>query len=385
MSRLCGSNDLEQRREGVGGEMEVKMKKIAVILVITIFVTMVAVYALAQSYQPGNLTKNTSVVARLNPPEQDKTEKDHWRVEKRIKLFHFSDGRGRKVLMVHGGPGYPFTEPWKGLRLINKDYEFTYYHQRGCGKSTRPIKSFKTNNFMVNANLLEFSLGLTTQIADIERIRRITGQEKLILIGHSFGAFLSAFYAVEFPEKVDAMILISPADVLVFPQESGGLYDLVEELLPEDMEDDYADFFERYFDFGEIFSKTEDDLIALNAEFEKYYRAAYESTGMQLPKGGPPGENGGWMVHAMFLSMGMQHDYRPALRNVKAPVLIIHGDKDLMPLEASKTYAELLPNSRLVVIHGAGHFSFEETPEEFAKVVASFLKNNVTRQAVKKR
>ena len=361
------------------------MKKITVILVITIVASIVTVYGFAQTYQPGNLTKNASMVARLNPPEQDKTESDYWRVEKKIRLFHFSDGKGRTVLMVHGGPGYPFTEPWKGLRLINKNYEFTYYHQRGCGKSTRPVKSFKTKNFLVNANLLEFSLGLTTQIEDIERIRRITGQEKLILIGHSFGAFLSAFYAVEFPDKVEAMILISPADVLVFPQESGGLYEQVEDLLPEGMEDEYADFLERYFDFGDIFSKTEDDLVALNAEFEKYYGEAYKSTGMQLPKGGPSVENGGWMVHAMFLSMGMQHDYRQALRNVKAPVLIMHGEKDLMPLEACKTYDELFPNSRLVVINNAGHFSFDEQPEQFAKAVESFLKSSLTGQAVKKR
>jgi len=360
------------------------VKKITVILVITIVVSIVTTYGFAQTYQPGNLTKNASMVARLNPPEQDKTESDYWRVEKKIRLFHFSEGKGRTVLMVHGGPGYPFTEPWKGLRLINKNYEFTYYHQRGCGKSTRPVKSFKTKNFLVNANLLEFSLGLTTQIADIERIRRITGQEKLILIGHSFGAFLSAFYAVEFPDKVEAMILICPADVLVFPQESGGFYELVEDLLPEGMEDGYADFLERYFDFGEIFSKTEDDLVALNTEFAKYYGEAYKSTGMQLPIGGPSGENGGWMVHAMFLSMGMQHDYRQALRNVKAPVLIMHGEKDLIPLESCKTYDELFPNSRLVVINDAGHFSFDEQPEQFARAVASFLKSILTNQAIPK-
>ncbi|MHC4756994.1 MAG: hypothetical protein ACYTBP_17875, partial [Planctomycetota bacterium] len=103
------------------------MKKVTVILMITIFVSIVPIYGFPQTYQPGSLTKNASMVARLNPPEQDKTESDYWRVEKKIRLFHFSDGKGRMVLMVHGGPGYPFTEPWKGLRLINKNYEFTYY------------------------------------------------------------------------------------------------------------------------------------------------------------------------------------------------------------------------------------------------------------------
>ena len=83
------------------------------------------------------------------------------------------------------------------------------------------------------------------------------------------------------------------------------------------------------------------------------------------------------MVHAMFLSMGMQHDYRPALRSVTAPVLVIHGEKDLMPLEASKGYRELLPNAELAVVKNAGHFAFDEQPARFAEIVASFLKSSL--------
>jgi proline iminopeptidase len=52
--------------------------------------------------------------------------------------------------------------------------------------------------------------------------RTILGGGKLMLVGHSFGGFLASLYAAEFPQHVKALILIAPADVLVFPQEGKG-------------------------------------------------------------------------------------------------------------------------------------------------------------------
>jgi len=53
---------------------------------------------------------------------------------------------------------------------------------------------------------LDQTLGLGAQIADIERIRQILGEDKLILVGHSWGGFLASLYAAEFPEHVTALI-----------------------------------------------------------------------------------------------------------------------------------------------------------------------------------
>jgi hypothetical protein len=86
--------------------MEKKVKKITVILVITIVASIVTANGFAQTYQPGHLIKNETMVARLNPPGQDKTEIDSWRREKKIRLFHFSEGEGRTVLSQK--PLHPF-------------------------------------------------------------------------------------------------------------------------------------------------------------------------------------------------------------------------------------------------------------------------------------
>jgi pimeloyl-ACP methyl ester carboxylesterase len=74
--------------------------------------------------------------------------------------------------------------------------------------------------------------------------------------------------------------------------------------------------------------------------------------------------------------MGQRHDYRPALKNVTAPVLVIHGADDLQSESASRMYAEAFPNAEFAVIENASHFSFEEQPDQFASIVQSFLEGD---------
>ncbi len=317
-------------------------------------------------YKPGMVSAGENLRAPLVPPPQS-GDADFWNVEADVKLFHFSAGKGRNVLVIHGGPGLPYTQPWAGLEPLTDSYKFIYYDQRGCGQSTRPIARFSSTNYYENLTTLDKTLGLGAQIADIERIRQILGEEKLILIGHSFGGFLASLYAAEFPENVEALILVAPADLLVMPPVDGGLFEQVRQRLPEDMRSDYDAYLKEYLDFGGIFSKSETDLTTLNAEFGKYYAAVAPIPEIEQ------GQAGGWMVQAMYFSMGQRHDYRAALKNVAAPVLVIHGADDLQLESASRVYAEAFPNSQFRVIDNAAHFPFLTQPDEFASAVEEFL------------
>lgn len=320
-------------------------------------------------YEPGMVRAGKNLRAPLAPPEQS-GDAHFWDVEQDVRLSHFSEGQGKNVLIVHGGPGYPYSAAWPGLAPLIRDYRFHYYDQRGCGQSTRPIDRFAAGNFYRNAKTLDRTLGIGAQVADIERIRRILGEEKLILIGHSFGGFLAALYAAEFTEKVEAMVLVAPADVLVMPQKDGGLFEDVRMRLPEDMQADYDAYLNEYLDFKNISSKSEADLVALHQEFAKYYEAVSQ-TQLSTPE---QGKSGGWMVWAMYLSMGMRHDYRDALQEVKTPVLVLHGAEDLQTEQASRVYVDAFPNARFHVTQDASHFPFYERPDEFATVVGEFLK-----------
>jgi proline iminopeptidase len=81
-------------------------------------------------YEPGMVRAGKNLRAPLTPPEQSGDE-HFWNVEQDIQLYHFSEGEGRNVLIVHGGPGYPFAQPWPGLEPLSNDYKFHYYDQRG--------------------------------------------------------------------------------------------------------------------------------------------------------------------------------------------------------------------------------------------------------------
>ncbi len=325
-------------------------------------------YALGKPlYQPGMVRAMTN----LSPPAQAPGD-GPWTVEPNIEIAHFSQGAGRNVLVIHGGPGFPMHSPLPGFEPLAERYRFHFYDQRGCGRSTRPVDRFASSNFFDNVKTLDKSLGLGAQVADIERIRRILGEEKLIIVGHSFGAFLATLYAAEFPERVQAMILVGPADLLLFPP-TRDFFAEIRALLPENQRAAYADFLKRYMDFGDLFTKSDGELRALSAEFMKYYALASEAKKAPVP---PPelfGDNGGWMVFGMYLSMGRRHDYRPAVRAVQAPVLVVHGENDLQPEASSRAVASAFVRSQVAVMRNTGHFPFYDQPAEFAAVAGKFL------------
>ena len=296
-----------------------------------------------------------------------------WNVDEGIQLYHFSHGKGKAALVIHGGPGFPYRNPWPGLESLTDEYEFVYYDQRGCGNSTRPIDSFETGGFRVNFASLANALGLMTQVSDIERIRKILGQEKLILIGRSFGAFIATMYAIDHPERIEALILVAPANVLVMPQEDGGLFETMKLHLPDRMQQSFSEFLGRYFDFSSIFSETEADLISLNCEIMPYYTEAAANKGFIVVPDYSCEIIGGWMVQGIYLTMGMQYDHRPRLKVVEAPVLVLHGSKDLQTEAASRIYSDAFPDATFRVIENAGHFMFNDYPDEFGKVVRQFL------------
>lgn len=351
------------------------MKKVLVFLFANFLVLGIPLSSKGALYKPGQLRSEKGLRSPLAPPSQEGVKTNYFKVAEDILLHYFQSGDGKPVLVIHGGPGFPPTKPWDGLESLKKEYRFFYYHQRGCEHSTRPIDTFESQNFMQNVTVLDKVLGLSTQLADIERIRRILGHEKLILVGHSYGGFLASLYAVEFPEHVEKMILIAPAGVLKFPIEEGEGFDKIKDYLSEKQKAEFDDFLSRYFDYGKIFTKSEKDLSTLNSEYVKYFGAAMESQGLELPDMTTEdfALSGGWMVHALYLSLGMKYDLREELKKVSVPVLVLHGEKDMMPVKASQEYAGLFPEGDIQMIPEATHFPFVEKPEEFARIVREFL------------
>jgi proline iminopeptidase len=87
------------------------------------------------------------------------------------------------------------------------------------------------------------------------------------------------------------------------------------------------------------------------------------------------------MVQAVYLSMGRRHDYRPALKRIRAKTLVLHGANDILPESIAKSYADLIPGAKLTVLEasrtrgaaGLGHAPFSDDPQQFGQIVGEFL------------
>lgn len=68
--------------------------------------------------------------------------------------------------------------------------------------------------------------------------------------------------------------------------------------------------------------------------------------------------------------------YLRLLKKVKVKTLIVWGEKDeIIPMEKSDALAAVLEDSKRVILKGAGHPCYLDSPEEFHRELLSFLKS----------
>lgn len=114
-----------------------------------------------------------------------------------------------------------------------------------------------------SANPLSGHLHTDSIARDMDLMRALLGEEKLLYIGYSWGATLGAWYASLFPERVGRMLLDSSTNVVANIDEisllqSGGMVKLLEDMfLP------YAIRHPLVFNLGESIAELENALSAL--------------------------------------------------------------------------------------------------------------------------
>ena len=61
------------------------------------------------------------------------------------------------------------------------------------------------------------------------------------------------------------------------------------------------------------------------------------------------------------------------LRGIKCPVLLLHGEYDVMFVKPNELMARVIPGAKYVVMKGLGHMTAIEDPEGLARELLSFL------------
>jgi len=67
------------------------------------------------------------------------------------------------------------------------------------------------------------------------------------------------------------------------------------------------------------------------------------------------------------------YDWRPHLREVSTPTLLVRGEDDLDPIEEAHEWVAALREGRLLTLPGVGQFPWVEAPDAFFGAVNRFL------------
>ena len=87
-------------------------------------------------YRPGDLRSGKFKAA--TPPAQSGAA-DRWTMAPGVELYHFEEGSGTPILIVHGGPGFSPEKPWLGGSLLAEGPRLAQATAEFVAASRRPI------------------------------------------------------------------------------------------------------------------------------------------------------------------------------------------------------------------------------------------------------
>src|SRR5262245_14781453 len=91
-------------------------------------------------------------------------------------------GEGLPLIVLHGGPGLDHTTFRPYLDPLAEDMRVIYVDERGQGRSERVDPE---------------TLSLEVFAQDVDRLAEALGLDRFALLGHSFGAIVATFHAIE--------------------------------------------------------------------------------------------------------------------------------------------------------------------------------------------
>lgn len=283
-----------------------------------------------------------------------------------VRLFYKIVGDGAETLIaVHGGPGNSLTSIEPDLKPLAKNRRVIYYDQRGGGRSDLIKDGGK--------------LSISKHVEDLETVRKFFKLDKMTLLGNSWGGFLIAYYASAHPDRIERMILHSPGE----PTREFAV-EAIEEIQQRIDQRFNAEQKKRY-KFASNYQNwmNASDPRAVCREFYQLLLPVYTSKpeSVALLKGDVCSGSDDAVRYQQFVNVQIMKslgdwNLLPQLSVIKAPVLVIHGAADPIPVESSEAWTGAMPNARLLVIGGAGHIPQIEQPDTFFKAIETFLKGD---------
>jgi pimeloyl-ACP methyl ester carboxylesterase len=266
-----------------------------------------------------------------------------------INIAYKRFGEGKPILFIAGtSQTKDAWEPTVLSELAATNHTVIVFDNRGMGETSVGTKPFSIEQFAND----------TAGLLDALQI-----EEKADVFGASLGSFIAQELTLNYPEKVDRLVLHAGycgGNETVFPT-GEALENIMTLSSPEIIRNMTAE--EQAMILAEIMFPPE------------WLQEHPEVLNTTVVKLAPSISATPEIIQQQGLASATWKGVCDRLSSITQPTLVIVGDQDLLaPAVNSVMMAQRIPNSWLVIIQGTGHGMMFQVPMEFSAILQTFLK-----------
>ena len=263
-----------------------------------------------------------------------------------IKLCYEIRGNGYPIILIHGYCGK--KEQWIGqFEQLSKKYNTIRFDNRTSGKSDRPDKLVTMDMFA----------------EDIKGLMDFLGIERAHIIGGSLGGMISQIFALNYPERVNKLILICTTY-------SGVIGELVQKLISNGLEERKKDPVKAFWDALPLSYPPRIRKQMIADPKKKFYGIWSAEDLIEDSIIDPP---------TLRDVINQGHSFKgfntlERLSEIKNETLLIGAFNDLaIPFSQMAEMSERIPKSTLKKIKNAGHAVCGSHAPKVNKLILAFL------------
>ncbi|MBD1593734.1 alpha/beta hydrolase [Arthrobacter sp. S1_S22] len=258
----------------------------------------------------------------------------------RTRYLHAGDSSKPTLIAMHGITGH--AEAYvRNLQPLSEHFDVWAIDFIGHGYSAKPEHPLEIKHY------IEQLLGFMDAI----------GVEKAYLTGESLGGWVTAQFAIDYPEKVERIFLNTMGGTMATPVVMERLYTLSMEAAKDPSWERVKTRLEWLM--ADPAMVTDDLIRTRQAIFQQpgWLQACEANMALQDPE---------------TRKRNMLTD--EALARIKAPALVLWTTKDPSgPVDEGRRIAGLIPNGELAIMENCGHWPQYEDPATFNKIFLDFM------------
>ena len=277
-----------------------------------------------------------------------------------VRLFYRVTGDvNDPIVFLHGSGGGINIGGYDMEPLAARGHRLLMFNARGAGRSEIIADATK--------------LRIEDFAQDVEAFREKFGLKKFGLIGLSWGSAVALTYITMYPEHVSRVVFLSPlSPSFALYQERLKHLDSLKTDKEREEEKQVREKMRTAPDSevpklcNELFEASHREYVVDTTHLKRIRQdpCAYPVAGLR---------NAQFVFQAGLASLG-QWDFRPDMKKVKVPALVLEGAETHVPLEETREWFKSLPDARLLLIPNAGHLIFIDQPEAVISAMDEFFR-----------